>query len=166
MTDKDTEKILALVDFYSDRAVAHASFFLALLIGLFSVLALAQSNQDNLRWIWAIPYWLLFLGSLYTFANFSLYASYAEKIVQNTCIYEVKEVKDAMETMQKRLILKWHQVLKSNFPFGTSKVIGCLYFIMAFLSCWMVMGCAQAIGGLIVIFVIGAVTWLYVLYRC
>ena len=161
------DKISVMADFYSDRAVAHASFFLASFFGLFSILALAQSNQDSLKWIWAIPYWLLFLGSLYTFTNFSLYATYAEGIIQQASMYDVKEVRDAIERTQKtHLILKWHQVLKHYFPVGIFPVIGLLYVLVAFFSYGMVLGFDQAFNGIIATFAIVGVFWLYVLYRC
>ena len=163
--EKDIGKITAMVDFYSDRAVAHASFFLASLFGLFSVLSLAQ-NQHTLKCVWAIPYWLLFLGSLYTFVNFSFYATYAQKITEEADMYEVEKVKKALKRARRNLILNWFQILKnSRIKFGWGlRAVCILYLVIAFLSCWLVIGCVEAFIGLIVVSAIIAVAWLCVLY--
>jgi hypothetical protein len=56
-----TSRVAALLDFYSDRATAHASLFVASIFGLVTVLAIVQAfilvNPPIERWIvWASEY--------------------------------------------------------------------------------------------------------------
>jgi len=164
--DKDIEKVVAMVSFYSARAEAHASFFLASFFGLFVVLSLAQTHPIH-QWIsmWGIPYWLLFLGSLYVFANFSLYATYAQKIAERAHLYEVQEVKRGHVDAGKNLILNWFQISKGAFRAWRFGIIGIVYVAVAFLSCWLVIGSVEAVIGLISVSLVIAVSWIWALYR-
>lgn len=166
MTDNNEkiQKIAIMVDFYSDRADAHATLFLAFLFGLFTVLAIAQ-NQNTCKWIWGIPYWFLFLGGFYSFLNFSLYATYAQKITEETHCYEVKEVKTVLDRVNNNPILgrfhlykHWMGERKIFF-----KILTGAYFIVAFLSCLLVIGRNEAIFGCIVVSV--AILVVYLLAR-
>ena len=72
-----TSRLAALLDFYSDRAVAHASFFVASVFGTFSLLFLVK-NWYSLVLV-AMPYSILVLFGIYSLLNFGKYASLAEK---------------------------------------------------------------------------------------
>jgi len=69
--------LAAILDFYSDRAVAHASFFLASFFGLFTVLSIGEKEIFE----WAFPYWILFSVGLYTLIRFAYYATFAHLIM-------------------------------------------------------------------------------------
>ncbi len=78
MTGDKISSLSAILDFYSDRAIAHASFFLASFFGLFTVLQIQQNPTLG----WAILYWILFLAGLYTLNRFGYYASFAQKLME------------------------------------------------------------------------------------
>jgi hypothetical protein len=116
MEDEDTFKRLSIVqDFFSKRAVAHASFFVASIFGLFTILSLMEKFINRmpfygviwqLAWDWnsarflllSSSYWFIWLFGLYSFANFGYYATLAqkaeEKIVENKDIEIIKESKE------------------------------------------------------------------------
>ena len=79
-TNEEVSKVSALLDFYSDRCVAHASFFVATLFGTFSLLSLLDDKEGLVRIGLASTYWLLFIGSIYLLLSFSYYSGYSEKI--------------------------------------------------------------------------------------
>jgi len=152
MTDNNEkiQKIAIMVDFYSDRAEAHATLFLAFLFGLFTILTIA-GNENTYKWIWTIPYWLLFLGGVHTFLNFSYYATHAQKITEEISCYEVPEVKKVLDKVKRSLNLAWFHFYKQRI--GKWVILSSIvaYFIIAFLSCWLVIGwIAATLGGLVV----------------
>jgi hypothetical protein len=73
-------------NFYSTRAVAHASFFVASIFGLFTILALMESSFQKLSnyWSWialgllSITYWGVFVIGLHSFLKFGRYSIYAQ----------------------------------------------------------------------------------------
>ena len=80
-TENDSNEISALsalLDFLSDRAIAHASFTIACFFGLFTVLSIMVQNQETLNiWLWI--YWVFWSFGVYCFFSFSYYATYSEK---------------------------------------------------------------------------------------
>jgi len=80
-------RIGALLDFYSDRAVAHASFFVASIFGLVTLLTIIQQLNMHLTWV-SIPLsWysiLLFFAfsylGYYTLGRFGFYADMSQKL--------------------------------------------------------------------------------------
>lgn len=94
--DRDVTSLAALLDFYSDRAIAHASFYLASLFGLFTVLQIAQFDYGS-QCYWVVPYWVLFFVGFYTLARFNWYATTAQEI---TGIIRTEIVK---EELRKRI---------------------------------------------------------------
>lgn len=72
----------ALLDFYSDRAVAFASFFLASIFGLVTVLAIVQGIEDSvfLISISLFLFWAFAYAGYYTFQRFRFYADIASKL--------------------------------------------------------------------------------------
>ena len=74
-------RIGALLDFYSDRAVAHASFFVASIFGLVTMSAIVLQLEDKLfAWI-SIPLFFAFsyLG-YFTLVRFGFYADISERL--------------------------------------------------------------------------------------
>lgn len=90
-TDNDNplfiSRVAALLDFYSDRATAHASLFVASIFGLVTVLAIIQafilSNNQFDRWIiWGSEF-LFFIFTYvghYTLNQFSYYANISQRL--------------------------------------------------------------------------------------
>jgi hypothetical protein len=79
-----TDEISALLDFYSDRCTSHASFFVATIFGMFTILSLnSHSNDSSLL---AATYWLLVVAGIYFLSKFKFYSDYSE-IVKRTLIY-------------------------------------------------------------------------------
>lgn len=77
----DVTRVAALLDFYSNRAVAHASFFIASIFGLLTFLAIVSGFKE----IRDYPYVLsIFLFSVFTYMGyftlirFNYYASLAD----------------------------------------------------------------------------------------
>ena len=80
-------RISALLDFYSDRAVAHASFFVASIFGLVTLLSIIQQLNMHLTWFsiplsWcSIPLFFAFsYVGYYTLGRFSFYADISQKL--------------------------------------------------------------------------------------
>lgn len=72
----------ALLDFYSDRAVAFASFFLASIFGLVSTLAIFQGIEGSVFLVLGslILYWTFAYAGYFTFRRFSFYAGIADRL--------------------------------------------------------------------------------------
>jgi len=82
----EIDKKLGLLDFYSSRAVAHVSFFIASIFGL---IAFSSITNDAFRIskLFYIPAFLLFFGlaysGYYALVRFGFYANIAEKIAKD-----------------------------------------------------------------------------------
>ena len=122
----DIDKISGLLDFFSDRAVAHASFFLASLFGL---VAFATIVREEITCINSFLYWigiLLFFGfgyaGYFTLIRFGYYAHVSQKIAelgleQTATLLKIplnekdrkernlKELFDSLTKTQKRILL-------------------------------------------------------------
>jgi hypothetical protein len=83
--ESDAAEVGALVDFYSDRAVAHASFFIASIFGILTFLALV-SNLEKINGFYYFVSILLFAGFSYmgyfTLVRFGYYASLSDYLTQ------------------------------------------------------------------------------------
>lgn len=75
----------ALLDFYSDRAVAHASLFVASIFGLVTVLAIIQNIECNvlLLPLSLLLYWAFAYAGYFTFQRFSYYADISDRLRQD-----------------------------------------------------------------------------------
>jgi len=131
MEDEDTFKRLSIVqDFFSKRAVAHASFFVASMFGLFTILSLMEKFIDRmpfhgvtwqLTWDWNFTRFLLLSSSyvfiwlfgLYSFGNFSYYATLAQRVEEKIAKNKDNEI---INESKKGLggILKWFYDFKSG----------------------------------------------------
>lgn len=89
--DRDAEllatRIGGLLDFYSDRAVAHASFFVASIFGLITLLSIIGQLDTGLKWFsiplfwWSIPLFFAFsYVGYYTLGRFSYYADISQRL--------------------------------------------------------------------------------------
>ena len=76
----DYDALSPLLDFYSDRAVAHASFLVACIFGLVSLLSLLKGANLTLKIGYSIPYLILLGGGYYSLLNFGHFANEAENI--------------------------------------------------------------------------------------
>lgn len=94
----------SLLEFYSDRAIAHASFLVACIFGLFTILSVMNNvfgKFSLLVWILlAITYWVLWSFGLYSLLNFGFFATVAQ--VSKEMITEGSDLeKDVMEKAKK-----------------------------------------------------------------
>ncbi len=95
-----------LLDFYSDRAVAHASFLLACVFGLFTLLAIVQGvnnlgmNDLVLIVVSMAPYGTIVVIGFHCLRRFSFYASMSEELRRILMEY-VKTVKVSAQTREK-----------------------------------------------------------------
>ena len=81
--EKKVEALVGLLDFYSDRAEAQASFLVASVFGLFALLSMVQNITNmTLVILSVIPYVMLALIGFRCFQRFGAYASTADKIKQ------------------------------------------------------------------------------------
>ena len=139
----------AVLEFFSSRAEAHASFFLASLFGLFTVLSIAK-NTSNWLW-WSITYWFLFGLGLYTFFNFCTFAQFAhiayQQITKMAEIYE--EVESEKKDLYKRdFVLRNFSDLKNLIGRAHAWriiIFGILYFIVVLIPyCLVFCACVRA----------------------
>lgn len=73
----------ALLDFHSDRAVAHASFLIASVFGLLTLLAVAQSLKYPFVVVSLIPFSAFSYLGFWTLQRFTDYASVADALQGN-----------------------------------------------------------------------------------
>ena len=74
----DNEILVGLLDFYSDRATTHASFVVASVFGIYTILL--SHNGLLPLWIWMLSYLALQVIMGYSFHNFRYYAVFADII--------------------------------------------------------------------------------------
>ena len=87
-TNSKADALAGLLDFYSDRAEAHASFLLACFFGAFTLLAIVQSVEDiSLTILSVMPYGMIALVGFHCLQRFSFYAAMAEKIKDKIATY-------------------------------------------------------------------------------
>jgi len=147
------EERSALLDFHSDRAVAHASFFVASIFGLFAVLSIAENSPEN-RTLWTLPYWALFLIGFYSFANFSLYAVFAHKIeCEIRGDVKLPQPETFFISSFHRLKTKMRQWKLNGREILTPLMIS-LYIIVAAVSSFLVFG-AEITGTGVLVIIIG-----------
>lgn len=86
----NVDEILGLLDFYSSRAVAHASFFVASIFGLVTFSSIT-SQAFKISGFFYVPAFLLFLGLAYmgyhALMRFGFYAA----IAQNITVFGLKD---------------------------------------------------------------------------
>lgn len=148
--DSKYTALTSLLDFYSDRAVAHASFLIACIFGLFTILSLV----DTIFW-WVsllllfMTYYGLWAFGLYCLLNFRYYVLFSEQVIieifKENCLSKLRgEIEDNTRK-------KWGRRLQFFFDFKAGmvkerkslswvrkqrmKIIFGLYPLMAVLPC-------------------------------
>jgi len=84
-TDTEIAILSGLLDFYSNRAIAHASFVVAGIFGIYSILSLMNKTSF---WLYTLSYIALLIIDVYSFLNFGYYAELADTIrtkLENRC---------------------------------------------------------------------------------
>jgi len=136
--DVKRERLVAIQDFYSARTVAHATFFLSSLFGLFTILSLMvnmkipsmiQANGFISVQFLAMaicllfPYIIVWFFGLYSLFNYKYYAAVAEaaqvKIVGRVAGDLIKETlikkeKEKIKT-RNRVLCYFHGLMKSLY---------------------------------------------------
>ena len=99
MCDPEEVAVLTgLLDFYSDRATAHASFVVAGIFGLYAVLF---GNSMLPRWLFISVYLALLVIDGYSFMNFGYYAKLAYIVRVKLEGQHVEEYGEEMESKLK-----------------------------------------------------------------
>jgi hypothetical protein len=78
-------RLVAFLDFYSDRATAHASLFVASLFGLFTQLTIVQSmssHPDLFVWLSIPVFFGLTYAGYFTLVRFGFYSNIAQRITE------------------------------------------------------------------------------------
>lgn len=140
MRDPEEVAVLAgLLDFYSDRATAHASFVVAGMFGIYTVVfARAHFGQG----IWSLVIFIavyigLVLIDLYSFMNFGYYATLAYIVRIKLEGQRVEEYTKEMESKLKersRIFYTFKRFKHGRF-YGTRRFLGlfCLWSIAVIL---------------------------------
>ena len=112
--------LLGFLEFYSNRAEAHASFLIVCIFGLYGLLAIAL-NPNDFKLLLALPYVILCLSSYHCLQRFNYYSTMAEIIreyLTNYAKYEeiiLQEEKGKHITLQDRnleLKVKYRGILR------------------------------------------------------
>jgi hypothetical protein len=124
MSDEDeiVSVLLGLLDFDSDRATAHASFAVASIFGIYALLSAFEYFDSYYgKIVFGFTYILLAFLSLYSFLNFSKYASSAHwtrAVMKNNYLEGLKSVhaqkiKDELERKEEKkdIIVKFRDWL-------------------------------------------------------
>jgi hypothetical protein len=120
MTENELiSRAAALLDHYSSRAVAHASFFVASIFGLITFTALASEGFVDMGNVWyyflcTYLFWIFAYLGHYTLRRFNSYASIAEAIAKKGLnekdVFEKLGILDLFKTQYDRqkssLVLK------------------------------------------------------------
>jgi hypothetical protein len=78
--DLHIARLAAFLDFYSDRATAHASLFVASVFGLLTVLSLVQGLNRSVVWLSIFVYFALSYAGYFTLVRFGFFAAIAHRI--------------------------------------------------------------------------------------
>jgi len=108
MTENKISELSALLEFYSNRATAHASYFVAFVFGLFTIFGLAQNvaNIYEQRITLLILSWVVWLSGYYCLLNFGFYSFLAERI-KNAIGGDMRSTKEIEEEILNDLVLNW-----------------------------------------------------------
>jgi len=101
MDDPDEATILTgLLDFYSDRATAHASFVVAGTFGIYAVLFAYDAFGQTVfsRWVFIIVYVALLLVNIYSFLNFGYYSGLSHLVMIKLLGEHYEEFRDEMRS--------------------------------------------------------------------
>ena len=86
------EALAGVLDFHSDRTEAHASFLVACVFGLFTLLAIAQDLENTWLTLFSIvPYGVIVLVAFHCLERFTYFAGIAEKLKVVLDIYAKPE---------------------------------------------------------------------------
>lgn len=143
ITDKLTAQA-ALLDFYSDRAVAHASFLVASIFGLVTLLAIVQQmvNQTQIQidliCFSLMPFYAFSYVGFWTLQRFGKYAAVADKMHENFIKYSEFKVdtrgkKEDFSAYENKLLDRTKQQLVVKRILGKSTRGEFLLFYSAYL---------------------------------
>jgi hypothetical protein len=101
----------ALLDFYSDKASAHASFLVALAIGLFTIPALGNGADIHLLSFLFVGLWFFGLWTLLNFSYFSEHAALTRYALTNPkgAYKDYQISKDSDESLEVQISRNVHE---------------------------------------------------------
>ncbi len=118
----------SLIEFYSRRAEAHASYFFSSFFGLFAILAIVYSKSKirvGEKKLWSVIFWALFFMGSYFLMNYRYYATFADQLRQNTItIIEYQPEMDRIRDMIiKNPIMQLFYCIKSSALFQNNSML-------------------------------------------
>jgi hypothetical protein len=143
--DGEFDRQLSVVeDFYSTRAVAHASFFVASIFGLFAILAFMERFTMVSKILVSFAYWAVWSGGLYSFMRFSFYSGRAQAAQRRTTkdaekLWDVvpenpkgqQTIPSIFEKVRSSRFVKRHDLAMFVIAYA---FIGCLVFVAFWLG--------------------------------
>lgn len=100
-TNLHIARLAPLLDFYSDRATAHASLFVASIFGILTMLAIVQGLNGFVVWPSIFVYFALTYAGYFTLVRFNFYAGIAHKL--NEILENIKFTKDDLSKKEEKL---------------------------------------------------------------
>ncbi len=117
MTPEERDSYRVIQDFYSKRAIAHASFLVASIFGLFTILSILRGMMNepwNLaRTFLVVSYWGVWAFGAYSFLNFGYYAS----LSHDALLKIARDQNDSLikdSTAKHQIPVKWFFELKAG----------------------------------------------------
>jgi hypothetical protein len=99
--DQSIEVLIGLLDFHSDRATAHASFVIASIFGIFTLL-FSFKLFNGLIWgkvVYVLAFILLNAISVYSYLNFGYYAAVADNVRETLNSFIDENIKSDYEKL-------------------------------------------------------------------
>jgi len=140
VSDEERNGYAVVQDFYSKRAVAHASFFVASVFGSFTILTFMERCYERLSSngiasimtlvLLSLTYWAIGGLGFYSFMNFSNYSNLAQHAEQKGAGKVDKEIRDEARKIQGKAT-GWFADIKSSKQFARHNL---LMFLLAYLA--------------------------------
>lgn len=135
--ESDVAEVAALVDFYSDRAVAHASFFVASIFGTLTFLALVATLPKPVNESIYLVSILLFAGFSYmgyfTLVRFRYYASLSDHLtkkgLQRETVFKRHHYDFKQKEKNQELMLPPRMLMKIGEKTGSKAGLVFLYLV-------------------------------------
>lgn len=153
---KELAILTGLLDFYSDRATAHASFVVAGVFGIYSVLFAGKSLDPM---VLCLVYAALVIFDIYSFLNFGYYATLADivKVKLANGHFQKYERELTKELKARSRYLYWFKMSRRGMKGKPKLLIFFLLWILAVLLPFIVLYVRLFFQVLLIIIVIGVV---------
>ena len=150
MTSEKKDQLKTIQDFFSKRAIAFASFFMASFFALFTTLKLIHDLVASLvaRVILSITFWTVWIMGAYCLLCFSYYALFAHQAQWEISHLSTDRIFEDFRAGHRFALLRFFYDYKYGFGLAKHKTIekvkdymtyifGTIYFLISLLS-WIV----------------------------